>query len=80
MSGRIDWPGLMRAGLCQLGLAPEAFWRLTPVELRIMLGAEAAAPPLTRARLEELAAAYPDIRKDRADGGHRRDSGPDRSA
>lgn len=78
MSGRIDWPGLMRAGLCQLGLAPEAFWRLTPVELRIMLGAEAAAPPLTRARLDELAAAYPDIRKDRADGGDRRDSGPDR--
>ena len=80
MSGRIDWPGLMRAGLGQLGLAPEVFWRLTPVELRIMLGAEAAAPPLTRARLEELAAAYPDIRKDRADGGHRRDSGPDRGA
>ncbi|GAB1479652.1 hypothetical protein MASR2M74_22170 [Paracoccaceae bacterium] len=79
MSGRIDWPGLMRAGLGQLGLAPEVFWRLTPLELRIMLGAEAAAPPLTRARLEELAAAYPDIRKDRADGGHRRDSGPDRS-
>ena len=64
MSGRIDWPGLMRAGLGQLGLAPEVFWRLTPVELRIMLGAEAVAPPLTRARLEELAAAYPDIRKD----------------
>lgn len=80
MSGRIDWPGLIRAGLGQLGLAPEVFWRLTPVELRIMLGAEAAAPPLTRARLEELAAAYPDIRKDRADGGYRRDSGPDRGA
>lgn len=45
MSGRIDWPGLIRAGLGQLGLAPEVFWRLTPVELRIMLGAEAAAPP-----------------------------------
>jgi uncharacterized phage protein (TIGR02216 family) len=56
----IDWPGLMRAGLLGLKLAPETFWRLTPVELRLMLGLEGAAPPLTRARLEELAAAYPD--------------------
>lgn len=56
----IDWPGLMRAGMLGLGLAPEAFWKLTPVELRIMLGAEALFPPLTRARLEELARTYPD--------------------
>jgi uncharacterized phage protein (TIGR02216 family) len=60
---RIDWPGLMRAGMGQLGLRPEQFWRLSPVELRIMLGAEATVPPLTRARLEELAAAYPDLGK-----------------
>ncbi|MDQ2067695.1 phage tail assembly chaperone [Xinfangfangia sp. CPCC 101601] len=59
MSG-IDWPGLMRAGLRELGLEPAVFWRLTPVELRIMLGAEAAAPAFTRARLAELAAAFPD--------------------
>ncbi|TXI04145.1 MAG: phage tail assembly chaperone [Pseudorhodobacter sp.] len=57
---RIDWPGLMRAGLGQLRLTPDQFWRLSPVELRIMLGAEALTPPLTRARLDELAAAYPD--------------------
>lgn len=56
----IDWPGLLRSGLHGLGLAPEAFWRLTPVELRIMLGAELLMPPLTRARLEELARRYPD--------------------
>ena len=56
----IDWPGLMRAGLGQLGLTPDLFWRLSPVELRIMLGTEAASPPLTKARLDELAAAYPD--------------------
>lgn len=61
MSG-IDWPGLMRAGIHGLGLAPEAFWRLTPAELRLMLGAEAQAP-LTRARLEELAAAFPDRKR-----------------
>lgn len=61
----LDWPGLLRVGLRQLGLTPEAFWRLTPVELRILSGAEALVPPLTRARLEELARAYPD-----AGGGH----------
>lgn len=60
----IDWPGLMRAGLRDLGLRPKQFWSLTPAELRIMLGIEAQARPLTRARLEELAAAYPDFRKD----------------
>ncbi len=63
----VDWPGLMRAGLGRLGLAPEAFWRLTPLELKLMLGVEAVAPPLTRARLEELAAAFPDLRKGGAD-------------
>ena len=41
----IDWPGLVRAGLGRLHLHPDAFWRLTPVELQIMLGAEGAAPP-----------------------------------
>lgn len=68
MSARIDWAGLMRAGLNGLGLTPDAFWRLSPVELRIMMGAEAAAPPLTRVRLEELAAAFPDLRKGAEDG------------
>lgn len=65
---RIDWPGLMRAGMGHLGLTPAVFWRLSPVELRIMLGAEAMAPPLTRARLDELAAAYPDLGKGRDHG------------
>jgi uncharacterized phage protein (TIGR02216 family) len=67
MSG-IDWPGLMRAGLQGLGLRPDQFWRLTPVELRMMLGADALVPPLTRARLDELAAAYPDVKKERDHG------------
>ncbi|WP_277750068.1 rcc01693 family protein [Falsirhodobacter deserti] len=57
----IDWAGLMRAGLHGLGLHPDAFWRLTPNELRMMLGAEQAAP-LSRARLEELARAFPDVK------------------
>jgi uncharacterized phage protein (TIGR02216 family) len=58
---RIDWPGLMRLGLRGLGLTPAEFWALTPAELMLMLGeAGGATPPLTRARLMELAAAYPD--------------------
>lgn len=64
----IDWPGLMRAGMGHLGLSPDQFWRLSPMELRIMLGAEAAMPPLTRARLEELAATYLDKGKGKDHG------------
>ena len=63
----IDWPGLMRVGLADLRLTPEVFWRLTPMELKIMLGADRTSPALTRARLDELAAAYPDARKAGAD-------------
>jgi uncharacterized phage protein (TIGR02216 family) len=74
MSG-IDWAGLMQAGLHGLGLEPAAFWRLTPVELKIMLGREGLVPPLTRARLAELAAAFPDVRKDQGNGGYRNDAG-----
>lgn len=70
-----DWRGLMQAGLHGLGLEPAVFWRLTPVELRIMLGREQMLPPLTRARLAELAAAFPDTRKDQGDGGYRNDAG-----
>ena len=55
-----DWPGLMRAGLQGLRLRPEQFWALSPAELMLMLGAGAGPAPLSRARLEELAAAYPD--------------------
>ena len=71
----IDWSGLMQAGLHGLGLEPTVFWRLTPLELKIMLGREGLVPPLTRARLAELAAAFPDVRKDQDDGGYRNDAG-----
>ena len=55
-----DWPGLMRAGMLGLRLRPDQFWALTPAELLLMLGLDGARPPMARARLEELAAAYPD--------------------
>ena len=73
----IDWAGLLRVGLFELRLSPKVFWRLTPIELKIMLGAEGTAPALTRARLEELAAAFPDGRKARADDGYCGSDGPD---
>jgi uncharacterized phage protein (TIGR02216 family) len=63
---RLDWPGLLRTALTRvelggLGLQPDQFWRLTPIELRLMLGE--GPERLTRARLEQLAAAYPDVVK-----------------
>lgn len=76
----IDWPGLMRAGMGELRLTPAVFWVLSPIELRIMLGAEAVLPPLTRARLEELAAAYPDFTKGAGDGDGRGVARPDSGA
>jgi uncharacterized phage protein (TIGR02216 family) len=64
----IDWAGLMQVGLHGLGMHPDAFWRLTPVELRIKLGAQTGAAPLTRARLEDLARAFPDVKRGPTDG------------
>jgi uncharacterized phage protein (TIGR02216 family) len=60
-----DWPALMRAGLRPVqaggaGLQPGVFWSLTPAELLLILGREGANAPMGRARLEELARAFPD--------------------
>lgn len=55
----MDWPALMHAGLRGLGLSPEVFWALTPAELMFLLGGGGAGP-MNRARLDELARAYPD--------------------
>lgn len=56
----LDWPGLMQAGLQVLRLTPADFWRLTPIELKLMLGAEGRGPGMTRGQLEALTAAFPD--------------------
>lgn len=55
-----DWPGLLKAGLQGLGLAPEEFWTLTPAELRLMLGEGASSLPMARDGLEALLERYPD--------------------
>ncbi|SNR60839.1 rcc01693 family protein [Puniceibacterium sediminis] len=57
-----DWAALLRAGLRGLGLTPDQFWALTPAELQVLLGDSTGSEPMGRARLEELAAAYPDKR------------------
>ncbi len=58
---KVAWPALMDLGMRRLGLAPDAFWALTPAELMFLAGADAASPAvLSRSGLDELMAAYPD--------------------
>lgn len=56
----LDWPGMMRLGLGKLGLRPDQFWALTPVELAMMAGLDRKPTVCLRTRLEELALAFPD--------------------
>ena len=67
MSARMDWPALLRLGLRDLRLHPRDFWALTPAELMLMAGLDTAHAPLTRARLAELAARFPDRPEGRTD-------------
>ena len=55
MSG---WGDALRLAV-RLGLTPEAFWRLSLVEWRVLTEAP-AAPVLSRGGLAELIARYPD--------------------
>lgn len=57
---RIEWQRLVRLGLAELGLLPDEFWGLTPIELMLMAGDSPAREALTRAGLEELVARFPD--------------------
>ena len=67
MSG-FDWAALLRVGV-ELGYRPAQFWQLTPAELTFLLGRDGGAAPLSKARLEELAAAFPDMAEGESDGG-----------
>lgn len=67
MSKGFDWPALLRAGLSGLGLAPDAFWALTPSELQMMLGRGTGNAPMLSDGLAALMAAYPDKTKDHDD-------------
>lgn len=84
MRAGLDFAGLLRAALAPqalggLGLCPQQFWALTPLEVQLMLGREAGSAMMSRARLEELAAVYPDGKgpKDDASAGF---SGPSHPA
>jgi uncharacterized phage protein (TIGR02216 family) len=72
VAGGFDWPALMDAGMRRLGLAPEAFWRLTPAELAFLMGEGTGRSPMDRAGLDALAARFPDMaaapREDSDDG------------
>jgi uncharacterized phage protein (TIGR02216 family) len=54
----------MRLGMRGLGLRPADFWALTPAELTLLLGHERGQGPLDRARLDDLARAFPDMTRD----------------
>ena len=56
----------MEAARC-VGIRPIDFWRLTPAEFAFLMGRSGRAP-LTRAGLADLAAAFPDLKKDHTDG------------
>lgn len=58
----LDWPTLMKAGMCGLQLEPAVFWRLTPAELGLMLGVSERQMPLGHERLAALVAQFPDER------------------
>jgi uncharacterized phage protein (TIGR02216 family) len=51
------WPALLRAAL-RMGIAPEAFWRLSLAEWRALTGG--GGEVLGRGGFEELARRYPD--------------------
>ena len=56
-----DWPDALRLAV-RLNIAPEAFWRLSLREWRMLTAAPAApaAPVLTRPILDALIARFPD--------------------
>lgn len=68
-NGGLAWDELMRLGLGTLGLAPDVFWAMTPVELqRALEGAGIIAPGgrsgwMQRGALEALMARFPDKRR-----------------
>lgn len=65
---RFDWPALMRAAAA-IGVRPREFWALTPAEFALLLGRDGSDAPLSRKRLEELAAAFPDKVSEDGHGG-----------
>ena len=57
----MDWAAMLRVALRDLRLRPAEFWALTPAELMVMVGEAKGHRPLSRDRLAELQAAFPDV-------------------
>lgn len=53
------WAAMLRAALA-MGVAPEAFWRLSLKEWRMLTAPAGGGSPLDRAGFEALAAQWPD--------------------
>ena len=57
----------MHVGMHGLGLEPDVFWALTPVELQVMLGGTGEQKSMLSDGLAALMAAYPDRAKEMVD-------------
>ena len=53
------WAGMMRTA-ARLGIAPEAFWRLSLSEWRMLTGDAGGEGRISRAALTELTEGWPD--------------------
>jgi uncharacterized phage protein (TIGR02216 family) len=56
---KTPWAEMMRTALA-LGVGPEAFWRLSLREWRMLTARPAASAPMGRGALERMAEAWPD--------------------
>jgi uncharacterized phage protein (TIGR02216 family) len=54
------WPGLLRLAVLELGLTPEAFWRLSLAEWRALTAVPEQDRGLSRSQFDALSALYPD--------------------
>ncbi len=62
------WASVIRFGLARLRLPPQAFWRLSLVELTALIAAGDLPAMATRQGLEALMAQFPDMRKNEERG------------
>lgn len=62
----LDWPAMMRLGMCGLHLSPRDFWSLTPGELLRLAGLEGGAS-MSRGGFDRLAEQFPDVRDNNKD-------------
>ena len=58
---QFDWGAMMRIGMRDLGLKPDEFWQLTPLEFMIISGFEGRrSAVMTRTDLRALCDRFPD--------------------